>query len=194
MDPERFCSLLRRVRAGDAQAANELVDTYGPALRRHVRMQLTDPHLRRYLDTLDVFQSVLCNFFFRIAAGEFDLRAPQQLTGLLATMARRRILNYARDERTRRRDARRVVPNGDEALADVADTAPTPPEAAANAEILQRALEELSAEERALIEERGEGLSWEEIAERHNDSAEALRKRLNRAIERVTRSLGLEDG
>jgi RNA polymerase sigma factor (sigma-70 family) len=178
------------VRAGDAQAADELVLAYEPALRRQVRMQLTDPRLRRYLDTFDVCQSVLCNFFFRIAAGEFDLHAPQQLTGLLATMAHRRILNHVRRENA----ARRVVSLDGEALLDVADGSPTPCEAVANAEILRRALAELTPDERALIEERGEGLAWETIAELHGETPDALRKKLSRAVKRVTRLFGPEDG
>ena len=41
-DPD-FADLLRRVRAGDAQAAARLVKQFEPEIRRYVRVRLTDP-------------------------------------------------------------------------------------------------------------------------------------------------------
>lgn len=194
MEPETFRSLLRRVRAGDAQAAVELVRAYEPSLRRQIRIQLTDPRLRRLMDSLDVCQSVLGNFFFRVLSGEFDLESPSQLAGLLATMARNRILNHAREQYARRRDARRVLTNGEGALLKVADKSGNTCQIVADAELIARALAELTAEERQLIEERAMKQSWEDIAQHHGKSSEALRKKLDRAIERVTRMIGLKDG
>ena len=52
--------------------------------------------LRRVLDSVDVCQSVLANFFVRVAAGQFDLDQPEQLLRLLATMARNRILDHVK--------------------------------------------------------------------------------------------------
>src|SRR5262245_1727728 len=80
---EDFADLLRRLRAGDADAARQLVARYEPEIRRTVRIRLTDPRLRRVLDSTDVCQSVLANFFVRVSAGEFDLSQPEQLTALL---------------------------------------------------------------------------------------------------------------
>ena len=58
-----FQAMLLRVRAGDEDAAAEVVRRYEPALRRLIRMRLTDPHLTRLLDSMDVCQSVLANSF-----------------------------------------------------------------------------------------------------------------------------------
>ena len=58
-----FADLIRRVRAGDDQAARELVREYEPAIRRAVRIQLRNPRLRAQLDSVDICQSVLANFF-----------------------------------------------------------------------------------------------------------------------------------
>ena len=68
-----FTDLIQRVRAGDEKAATELVRRYEPAIRVAVRVRLTDPGLRRFLDSMDICQSVLANFFVRAAAGQFDL-------------------------------------------------------------------------------------------------------------------------
>ena len=74
-----FVELIRRVRAGDEQASAELVRLYEPAIRVAVRARLTDPRLRRLLDSTDVCQSVLGNFFGRAASGQFEIKDPKQL-------------------------------------------------------------------------------------------------------------------
>ncbi len=50
----------------------------------------------------------------------------------------------------------------------------------------------MSEEERQLAEERADGLDWSQIAAKRGDSPEALRKRLARAIDRISEELGLE--
>ena len=70
-----------------------------------------------------------------------------------------------------------------------------PAEQAAARELLAKVRGRLSDEERQLAEMRGRGDSWAEIAAALGGSAEALRKRLARALDRVLRQLGLdEDG
>jgi RNA polymerase sigma-70 factor (ECF subfamily) len=68
-----FGDLIRRVRAGDADASSELVRRFEPAIRIAVRARLTDPSLRRLSDSMDICQSVLASFFLRAAAGQFEL-------------------------------------------------------------------------------------------------------------------------
>jgi hypothetical protein len=58
-DDTTFADFLRRIRAGDEQAAAELVHRYEAAVRLAVRMRLGDARLRRVLDSMDVCQSVL---------------------------------------------------------------------------------------------------------------------------------------
>ena len=49
-----FQELIGRVRAGDQDAATELVKTYEPAVRRAVRLRLGDTRLGRAFDSMDV--------------------------------------------------------------------------------------------------------------------------------------------
>ena len=121
---DSFQVLLGRVRAGDEEAAAQIVRRYEPALRRLIRMRLTDPHLTRLLDSVDVCQSVLANFFVRMAAGQFDLNTPEQLLKLLSVMARNRLLDHVARETAGRRDQRRT--EGEDALAGVAAPQPSP--------------------------------------------------------------------
>ena len=74
-----FDDLVRRVCAGDAAAAEEIVRRYETAIRVAVRTRLSDPALRRQFDSMDICQSVLASFFLRAAAGQYDLHDPAQL-------------------------------------------------------------------------------------------------------------------
>ena len=85
---ESFEGLIARVRAGDEQAAAELVRRYEPAIRRAARVRLVDTRLNRLLDSMDICQSVMASFFVRTALGQFELETPDQLLKLLATMTR----------------------------------------------------------------------------------------------------------
>ncbi len=67
-------------------------------------MRLTDPHLRRQLDSLDVCQSVLADFFHRATSGQFEINTPQQLAALLAKMTKNRFLKHVEKQQAARRD------------------------------------------------------------------------------------------
>ncbi len=188
-----FRVLIQRVRAGDAAAAAELVRDFEPAIRRMIRVYLTDRRLRRVFDSMDLCQSVLANFFVRVAAGQFDVDQPEKLLKLLTEMARNKVREVARRQHARRRDNRRVEPDGEEALKAVPDPTDTPSQIVAAKELWQQVRQRLTVEERALAEQRAQGSAWEEIAAEQGDSAEALRKKLARAINRVLRVLGLEE-
>ena len=72
-----FAEFMERVRAGDQQAAAELVRQYESLIRREVRLHLEDRRLCRVFDSMDVCQSVLGSFFLRVAAGQYDLERPE---------------------------------------------------------------------------------------------------------------------
>jgi RNA polymerase sigma-70 factor (ECF subfamily) len=192
-EEEAFHDLIRRVRAGEQTAAAELVRQYEPEIRRAVRLRLTDPRLHRLVDSMDICQSVLANFFVRVHAGQFDLDRPEQLLRLLITMARNRVLDQARKQQAGRRDTRRVEAGADERLANVADAhAGTPSRILAGKELLQAVRSELTDEERQLAEQRAMGKDWAEIARELGSTPEAVRKRLSRALDRVSRRLHLD--
>ena len=72
-EPGSITECIRRVRAGDEQAAAELVRRYEPLIRREVRFQLEDRRLCRVFDSMDICQSVLASFFVRV--GGWSVRA-----------------------------------------------------------------------------------------------------------------------
>jgi RNA polymerase sigma-70 factor (ECF subfamily) len=191
-DQDSFAAIVGRVRAGDGDAAAELVRQYEPLIRREVRLHLEDRRLCRVFDSMDVCQSVLASFFVRVAAGQYDLEQPGQLVRLLVTMARNKLASAARKQRQQKRDQRRTT--GADGLHELPADDASPSELLVGKELLERVRRELSAEELQLAELRGDGLSWDEIAARLGGKAQARRVQLARALDRAARTLGLEEG
>lgn len=192
-DEDSFHVLIRQVRAGDEAAAEKLVREYEPEIRRAIRVRLTDPRLRRVLDSADVCQSVLGNFFVRAAAGQFDLDEPHQLVKLLATIARNRIRDHARRQQAGKRDQRRLDAGGSFILKGMSTHGDSPSQIVSGRELLEAARDQLSKDERQLADLRSQGREWVEIAEELGGSPEALRKKLARAMDRVVQQLGLDE-
>jgi len=192
-DTPSFADFVRRIRAGDEQAAEELVRRYEPLIRREVRLGIEDQRLNRAFDSLDVCQSVLGSFFVRMAIGEYDLDQPEQLVRLLVTMARNKLASRARQEHRQRRDARRIVTTESETLERLEDEQPTPSEMVAGGELLERFRSALTEDERRIAELRTQGIGWDEVAERLGGNGQARRMQLSRGVERVARQLGLDE-
>jgi RNA polymerase sigma-70 factor (ECF subfamily) len=190
-EAQAFRDLVHRVRGGDDEAATEMVRRYEATIRMAIRVRLDQSELRRLLDSMDICQSVLANFFVRAASGQFELDTPEQLVKLLVTMARNKLVNHANQQRAARRDHRRREGNlGDMA---VADSSPSPSQVATYRELLQAVRSRLNADERQLADFRSQGHSWAEIAAELDKNADALRFQLNRALDRVARDLRLDD-
>ena len=188
-----FIEFVRRIRAGDDAAAEELVRRYEPLIRREIRLRIEDDRLNRAFDSVDVCQSVLASFFVRAASGAFDLDRPEQLVRLLVTMARNKLASKARHEHRARRDGRRVVTTTPVALDNLEDSRPSPSEMYSRRDLLERLRAYLTSEERLIASLRSEGLAWEQVAERLGGSAQALRMQLSRGVERAGHALGLDD-
>jgi RNA polymerase sigma-70 factor (ECF subfamily) len=190
-DSSPFAEFVRRIRSGDAQAAEELVRKYEPLIRREVRLKLEDRRLERLFDSMDVCQSVMKSFFVRTAAGQYDLNDSGELVRLLVTMARNKLASAARRENRQKRDQRRATGDHD-ALAGVAGADPTPSRIIADRDLIDEVHRRLSDEERQLGDLRAKGHSWEEIAAQVGGTAQARRVQFARAIDRVAGELNIE--
>jgi RNA polymerase sigma factor (sigma-70 family) len=192
-EADSFREFIGRIRAGDEQAAVELVRKYEPLIRREVRIHLEDRHLAQLFDSMDISQSVLLSFFVRTAAGQYDLEQPEQLLKLLVTMTRNKLASAARREHQQRRDQRRTMTSGAaNPMAQVADPNSAPDEQLAAQELLVRLRQSLSAEERRLADLRSQGLAWADIATQLGGTAQARRMQLARAIDRVAQEFHLD--
>jgi RNA polymerase sigma-70 factor (ECF subfamily) len=187
--------LIPRVRAGDAQAAAEVVHYYEPVVRSRIRvwLRMQDTRLRRLFDSMDICQSVMASFFVRAAVGQYDLEQPEQLLGLLVQMARHKLTDQIKQQQAQRRDIRRVQDverHGD----NLAGPDPSPSEWCAGQELLQEFRKRLSAEEQQIADRRAEGHDWAAIAAELGGTPDSRRMQLGRALDRVAAQLGLAGG
>jgi RNA polymerase sigma-70 factor (ECF subfamily) len=188
-DETPFAGFIRRIRAGDGQAARELLERYEPVIRREVKMRVRNPRLYRRLDWMDICQSVMASFFVRAASGQYDLDRPEQLMRLLVVMTRHKLSKQERRHRAAKRDYRLTDDRDPASLAAKAGDAPTPSRLVTGRELLETLWARLSEEERVLAELRAEGCEWAAIAARVGGTAQARRMQLARAVRRVERQL-----
>jgi RNA polymerase sigma-70 factor (ECF subfamily) len=188
----QFHELIQRARSGNLDAATELVRTYEPAIRRTVRIMLLNARLRRVFDSMDICQSVMGSFFVRLSLGQFQVEEPAQLIKLLVSMTRNKVADQARKEQAECRDHRRIEA-GDVHDHDVAGAAAGPSQIVAARDLLEQVRSRLSPEELRLADRRAVGRDWPDIAAELGGSPDALRKKFTRAINRVTRELGLDE-
>ena len=184
-ESSEFVEFIRRIRAGDDQAARELVQRYEPVIRRQVRVRLSDPRLSSRFDSADVCQSVMASFFVRAAAGQFDLEQPDQLLRLLVVMARRKLSEQVRRHRAGRRDYRRSEGGDPVDLEGQSAATPSPSRLIAGKEMLDAFRRLMTVEEWQLADLRSQGYAWAEIAGRLGGTPRARSKQLERALDRI---------
>jgi RNA polymerase sigma factor (sigma-70 family) len=193
-DPPRkeatdFADALRRVRAGDERAAQELVKAQEGTIRRAVRYVLMKyPRARQMMDSVDVAQEVLLSFFVGLGEGKYDLRDQDDLRKLLVAMARNKATSKLRalGAEKRRAEHERL------GAVDVPGPEATPSVQVGTEELLAELLKRLSPEERWLLEQRFNGRAWGEIAAELSERGDTVSKRLRRALARVAQELGVD--
>jgi RNA polymerase sigma factor (sigma-70 family) len=187
-----FSTWIARIRAGDADAAAELIKRFERPVRVAVRARLTDVRLRRQFDSMDVVQSVMGSFFTRMTDGQFDLENPSQLVGLLMKMAQNKLLMQVRRHKQKRRDVTRTEVGSDDAP-PIPDAEPGPERQAIGRELLQLLYDRLTDDERDLALRRAGGQQWTEIAGELGGTPQGHRMKLSRAVARVSPGLGFDD-
>jgi len=180
-----FQDLIARVRSGEEEAARELVIHFETLIRREVRVRLIDRELLRVLDSMDIAQSVFKSFFNRAGAGHFDLETPEQLAGLLISMARIKLAFQRRKHHALRRDIRLTNATRVEEM-EIISLRPGPSQLASEGDLREAVLLRFGHEEREVFGMRAEGWEWAEIAARLGGSAQSRRMQLARAVLRVS--------
>jgi DNA-directed RNA polymerase specialized sigma24 family protein len=103
-------------------------------------------------------------------------------------MARNKVADKAR----RRDVARGAATLEDEGAATAPSPGASPSAVATVRELAQQARARLAPEVLEVVSLRERGLAWTEVAERVGGSAEALRKRIERELDRVALALGFD--
>lgn len=134
--PTNPSELVRRIRAGEGEAEQEMVERYSRGVIFLLRELTGDP-----AQADDLHQETFCLVLEKVRAGE--LREPDKLPAFIRQLARNLfIAEY-------RRDVKRPVVSGDEAMAVAPDPAPGPLTRVLdkeNAAIVRRLLAELEPE------------------------------------------------
>jgi len=181
--PESTLQLIARARAGDQEALDRLFVRHAQPLKRWASGRLPS-WARDLVDTDDVVQDTLLQTFKRIR--EFEPRG----AGGLQAYLRQAVLNRIRDEVRRQRRQ----PDAADLSGLEIDAAQSPLEQAIGNEAVERyerALEQLSGEDRAAIIARVEmGYSYEELAEElGKPTPDAARKAAQRALVRLAKEM-----
>jgi hypothetical protein len=184
---ECFADFVGRLRRHETSAERQLVEVFGPVILRTVGLRLRRLGLARDVDPEDIGQQVFARFFAKVPRA-FVLSNPAALAKLLVKMTREEILSTNRRFHAIRRGGENHgcehAPRED-LLA---------PERTADHELLeQEQLEEIrscvSGAEWDLAIAHFSGRSWKELAAQFDQNPEALRKKLERILERVRQDL-----
>lgn len=185
-DDIRIEGLMRRLRAGEAQAVDEFLNDYGDAIRREVRFVLLDRRLRRVVADSDIFQSVIGGFLAGLQSGRLEVADQQSLLSLLRQMARIRVAFHARFWAAQRRDLKRSESLSDTSVGGPVDSSPTPAAVIENQDLLSAVFRKMTPHDLKVLDWRLEGICWEEIARRTGAaSGEAVRKQHERELDRI---------
>jgi RNA polymerase sigma-70 factor (ECF subfamily) len=187
-----FQGLIRRARSGDEDAAARLAREFEPFIRRFVRVRMRGrsnrDRLRPELDSADICQSVFKSLFVGLRHGRFELDQPEQLQKLLSAMVRFKVATKARRLSVTLRD----LLDADESKEPV-DSGPGPEKPVDDKDLLDTILKQFAADELDLLVRRLHDQPWPAIAEAVGGTAESLRKKLARALERVRDHPALHD-
>jgi RNA polymerase sigma-70 factor (ECF subfamily) len=155
-----FPDLLRRIRAGDQEAAAELFRCHEPVLRRFIRTQMWHWQLRRTLDSIDVCQSVFGNFFQGVRLGRYDLQTPAELCQLLVVMARNKVISQMRRPHVWRQQERQPPDGANDACELLVSPEASPGWQTEARDLLRAIRDRLTDEERWLAEQHALGRTW----------------------------------
>ena len=137
---------------------------------------------------------MFCRFFVKLLNGRLKLDDAEDMLKLLSIMTRNLVYDGIRRSRTKRREAREE-PERDDArdiLSDVIAPGSTPSYIVACHELIREIRQRLDPEEIHLLDWRIGGGNWVELATAMNCGADALRKRLDRALTRVLGELKID--
>jgi RNA polymerase sigma-70 factor (ECF subfamily) len=188
--------LLARVEGGDEDAAQALYDRYVHRLIGLARKRLSGKLARR-VDPEDIVQSAYRSFFAHAADGCFEISKSGDLWRLLAAITLNKLRSKAKFHRRRKRDLRQEDSMSDRhsthGIAPVRLACdPTPDEATALAEYIERLMAELTPLERKMLELRLQLYTLDEIAEQVDRSERTVRRLMRRLRERLERELANE--
>jgi RNA polymerase sigma factor (sigma-70 family) len=155
------------------------------AICGEVRRRLTEPRLLRVVSEAEVCQLVLTELTTGLTRGRLRFEGPRQLRAWIRKATANHVRKVAEKAKAQRRDVRRLCLDGERELRAVQDRTPDPSRITEGRDLLRWTLERLPPELRELALQRGAGRTWSELATEFGGTADALRKRLTRALDEL---------
>jgi RNA polymerase sigma factor (sigma-70 family) len=182
-----FDALMRRVRAGDPEAAREMYERYSDYIRRAVRHRL-HRRLRSQFDSLDFVQSVWGSFI-RIPTDGCAFENEDDLIAYLSQIAYNKVIEvYRQRMQGHVRDARREIPLE---TANQVEPLPAPDPRPSQVFIAEEKWERLLAEQgpqlRRILELKRAGYSHEEIGNLMRLNTKFIQRFLHKVERRFNR-------
>ncbi len=183
---ETIVGLFERVREGDEAALAELLRQYEPKIRLTARYLLR-PILRRYLDSIDVAQSVQFQLMRGLRGGSLEGSNPETFVALAVTVVRRKVAQHWRHLQQEHRLRFGVVEGArpPAAVQPPPSAERDPAQTVQQSEDLQTLCQDFHPTDRRLMELRLQGYSTEEAAAEMGCAANVLRVRLSRLRKRL---------
>lgn len=189
---------LERIRAGDEDAARELLTRYEAEVRLVVRRQL--PRLlRSRFDSIDFLQSVWGDFFQRMRSegvSQAEFEDSRHLVAFLARAAKNKVIDEYRRAASQKQDMHREEPlwvDGDRPR-ELQGHDDSPSQVAEAHEALDRLREFLPEERREILELKAQGLSSKDIGDRLGISERTVQRVIEDLRRRARPELGEDAG
>ena len=184
---DEFRRLMQRLGEGSEEAAWELVDRYGEAIRRAARRVLSRS-MRSKFDSVDFVQLVWSSFFK--VRDRFDrFNRPEELAAFLATMARNKVGMEVRrrllTEKYNVNRERSLDELGAEGQTDTSNRQPAPIDVAIAREQWQRMVQDQPAHYRRIIQLRLQGRTYQDIADSLHLAESTVRRFLKKLLRRT---------
>jgi RNA polymerase sigma factor (sigma-70 family) len=180
--PELDAEMLAGFSRGEMESVAEMFAKYGPYLRAIVRCQMSDK-LRGKFDSVDVVQSVWVHVLRQVGREGWKFDDERQFRGLLATIARRRLISRVRNLNSGKRSADH---HADYNLDDLPHSnQPRPSEIVQADDVWESLMEFAAPEHREILELKREGLNVPEIAAKTGLHEGSVRRILRQLASRM---------
>ena len=184
MSTEVLSSLLAKLNAGDARAAEQVFVTYQPFLRMVVRRRLSKA-LRAKFDSMDIVQSVWADLLEGLRQSRWSFHDADQLRAFLFKMTRNRFIDRLRQHRGALRLEVAIPSGGVEALPATQNVRAS--EAFYADELWRQMLQVCPPAHYEVLNLKRQGAAIAEIAERTQLHAGSVRRILYDIARRVSR-------
>src|SRR3954470_16740443 len=181
--PSEFAELMDQVHEGSQDAAWQLLEKYGPYLKRYIRRSLKQ-EMRSKFDSLD-FAQVVWASFFREPDRLRRLDSPHALLAYLASLARNKVVGVRRHLTSVKPDIDREIAFDDleeDIEIRLPHPDPTPSAVAVAHERWHQLIDNQPESVRRIVELRFMGATFPEIAEQLHIHERTARKVIERLL------------